>query len=259
MKKIIITVFALASIASCKSEKKNTNTKTTTVEKKIENKKPKEIEETPAKVQSNYNGPSAEVIINNYFKAIGGASKVEAVKTLVTNMEADMQGQIMKIVTKKMFPNKFLTSYEIMGQKQIEFFDGEKGFIKLGGQKVQLQSDEITKFKNDAAPFSDIAFLKGVVMGEKEVEGKKTYEIVIGDKKAFYDMESGLKLKEISKTINPDNGKKEIVKTYFEDYKVVDGIKLPFKISEKLGNEPKVILKVKSYEVNKNVTDKDFQ
>lgn len=259
MKKIIITIFALVSIASCKSEKKNTSTKTTRVEKKIENKKPKETEETPAKVQSNYNGPSAEVIINNYFKAIGGTNKVEAVKTLVTNMEADMEGQIIKIVTKKMFPNKFLTSYEIMGQKQIEFFDGKKGFIKLDGQKVELQSDEVAKFKNDAAPFSDIAFLKGDVIGEKEVEGKKTYEIVIGDKRAFYDMESGLKLKEISKAINPDNGKKETIKTYFKDYKEVDGIKLPFKILEKLENEPKVILKVKSYKINKNVTDKDFQ
>lgn len=252
MKKIIIAVFALATIVSCKNEKKTTNTNTTTVEKKVEDKK-------SIKVQSNYDGPSAEVIINNYFEAIGGTNKVKAVKTLVTNMEADMQGETMKVVSKKMFPNKFLTSYEVMGQKQIEFFDGEKGFMKLDRQKVQLQDDEVAKFKNDAAPFSEVAFLKGVVTGEKEVKGKKAYVIVLGDKKAFYDTETGLKLKEVSKAINPDNGKKETVTVYFEDYKTVDGIKLPFKIFERLENGPKMMLKVKSYEINKNVTDKDFQ
>lgn len=252
MKKIIIVVFALAIVISCKNEKKNT----TNVEEKVENKQAKKV---PVKVQSNYNGLSAEVIINNYFKAIGGINKVKAVKTLVTNMEADMQGQTMKVVSKKMFPNKFLISYEVMGQKQVEFFDGEKGFMQLDGQKIQMQGDEIAKFKNDAAPFSDIAFLKGVVTGEEEVEGNKAYVIALGDKKAFYDIKTGLKLKEVSKETNPDNGRKETVTTYFENYKQVDGVKFPFIILERLGNATKVPLKVISYEVNKNVTDKDFQ
>lgn len=258
MKKIIIAVFALATIISCKNEKKTTKT-TTTVEEKVEDKKTKQEEEASIKVQSDYDGPSAEAIINNYFKAIGGIDKVKAVKTLVTNMEADMQGQTMKLVTKKMFPNKFFTSYEVMGQKQIEFFDGEKGFMQLDGQKVQLQADEVVKFKNDAAPFSDIAFLKGVVIGKEEVDGKKAYVIALGNKKAFYDTKTGLKLKEVSKETNPDNGKKENITTYFENYKEVDGVKLPFTISEKLGNSTKVPLKVISYEVNKNVTDNDFK
>lgn len=256
MKKIIIVVFALATIVSCKNDKKTTNSNATNVEQKVEEEKP---EEKTVEVQSNYNGPSAKEIISNYFKAIGGASKVEAVKTIAANMEADMQGQTMKVVTKKMFPNKFLTSYEVMGQKQSELFDGEKGFMKLDGQKVQMQDDEVEKFKNDAAPFSDVAFLKGVVTGEEDVDGKKAYVIVLGDKKAFYDMKTGLKLKESTKVLNPDNGKKETVATYFEDYKDVDGIKLPFTIKESLGMGAKATLKVTSYEINKNVTDKDFQ
>ncbi len=261
MKKIIIpiTVFALAIIVSCKNEKKATKTNTTTVEKKVEDKKPKEKKERPINVQSNYNGPSAEVIINNYFKAIGGANKVKAVKTLKVNIDADMQGQTMKMVIKKAFPNKFLTSYEFSGEKQIEFFDGEKGFVKLSGQKVQMQDSEVAKFKNDTAPFSDVAFLKGTVVGEEDVDGKKAYVIVLDKKQAFYDAKTGLKLKEVEEGINPDNGKKEIVTIYFEDYKTVDGIKLPFKILERLGKGPKMMLKVKGYEINKNVTDKDFQ
>lgn len=252
MKKIIITVFALATIVSCKNEKKTTNTNTTTIEKKVEDKK-------SIKVPSNYNGPSAEVIINNYFKAIGGIDKVEAVKTIITSMEADMQGQIMKVVIKKAFPNKFSTSYEVLGQKQREFFDGEKGFMELDGKKVQMQDNEVDKFKNDAAPFSDVAFLKGIVTGEKDIDGKKAYVIALGDKKAFYDMKTGLKLKEIAKVINPDNGKKEKIATFFKDYKTIDGIKLPFTILERLGSAAKVSLKVKSYEINKNITDKDFE
>lgn len=256
---ILISVVAILSVISCKNEKKTTNTNPLSIGKKVEDKKTKEIEEKPTKAQSNYDGPSAEVIINKYFKAIGGVDKVKAIKTLVTNMEADMQGQTMKVVTKKMFPNKFSTSYEVMGQKQREFFNGEKGFMELDGQKVQLQNDEIAKFKNDAAPFSDIAFLKGVVAGEEEVEGEKAYVIVLGEKKAFYDMKTALKLKETAKVLNPDNGRKETVTTYFEDYKAVDGIKLPFTILERLGNGIKVPLKVKSYEIDKNVTDKDFE
>lgn len=249
-----MTALVILAITSCKNEK-NENKDVAVVEKKAEEKSI--VSNTT--ILENYKGLSADAIVDNYFKAIGGIDKVQSIKTLVLNAEVSLQGQKLKIVTKEAAPNKSLTVFEVMGQKQREFFNGEKAFMEMSGQKMEMTGEDAVKYKNYTAPFTDVAFRKGTVTGEEEVEGKKAYVITLGDKQAFYDIKTALKLKEVIVSVNPDNGKKEPMSTYFKDYKTVDGVKFPFTVIQDLGLGDKMELKVTSYEINKNVTDKDFQ
>lgn len=252
-----MTALVVLAITSCKNGKKEDKVikGQAVVEKKAEENSVKPTTTT----LENYKGLSADTIVRNYFKAIGGIDKVQSIKTLLSRAEVNTHGQTMKVVTKEAVPNKSLTVLEVMGQKQREFFNGEKAFMELEGQKMEMTGEDAVKYKNYTAPFTDVAFRKGIVTGEEEVDGKKAYVITLGDKQAFYDIKTALKLKEVIVGVNPDNGKKEPMSTYFKDYKAVDGVKFPFTVIQDLGLGDKMELKVTSYEVNKNVTDKDFQ
>lgn len=211
------------------------------------------------KIEKVDTGLTAESIVNKYFKAIGGLNKVKAIKTIVSNSEVNMQGQVMKVTTKTAFPNKVSTTFDVMGQKQRQVFDGKKGFMEMQGRKIDMSDEEVKMFEKETSPFIDFGYVNGIVKGIEDVNDKKTYVISIRDKRVFYDKESGLKLKEVIAGKNPETGEPETTATLFQDYKPVNGIKLPHTIIQDMGQDGKMELKVKGYLLNKGVTDKDFQ
>lgn len=249
MKKIIIGVFALATMVSCKNEKKKDKT-ATPVEKTA-----------PAEVKKEvYNGPNSETVINNYFKAIGGLDKVKAVKTLVTKAETNVGGQTMTVLSKFAEPNKFSTTFtDKDGNAQRQFFDGEKAFMQADNQKIQMSPIETDIFKQETTPFADVAYLKGKVKGIEDVDGEKAYVIETKDKQVFYSVKTGLKIKDILSFEDSESGQKLNLPTYYSDYKEVAGIKFPHTVVQDMGEGESMKMTFKSFEVNKNVSDKDFK
>src|SRR5690606_41773578 len=66
------------------------------------------------------------------------------------------------------------------------------------------------------------------------VDGKDAYVLSFGDKKeVFYDKESGLKIKEVTK--GEMMGQTFTAITSFSDYAEVDGIKFPYTINQATG------------------------
>ncbi|MGG8497684.1 M16 family metallopeptidase [Tenacibaculum sp. TC6] len=202
-------------------------------------------------------GVTAEAVINNYYKAIGGADKVNAIKSLAINSEASIQGTPVSLVMKVAKPNKQASTVSVMGNvMQKSVFDGTKGYQEGRGQKKELSGEELEEAKNSSTPFPDEAYKKGKLDRIELIDGNNAYVIKVDKSEIFYDVKTGLKVKE-EKTAKGPQGEIKIPVT-FSDYKEVNGVKFPHKTTRAMG-PMKIEFITKEIKINEGVSDADFQ
>ncbi|MDO6743382.1 pitrilysin family protein [Tenacibaculum soleae] len=202
-------------------------------------------------------GVTATSVINNYFKAIGGQNKVNAVKSVKITSEAKVQGMQVSLVQKNAAPNKSLTLVSMMGNvMQKVVFDGTKGYQEVRGQRKDLAGKELEEAKNSTAPFADEAYKKGILDRIEPINGENSYVIKLDKKEIFYNIKSGLKLKEVAVVKGPQGDVK--VPVEYGDYKEVNGVKFPHLMIQSMG-PIKINFEVKEIKINEGVTDADFQ
>ncbi|MDQ0592967.1 hypothetical protein QFZ37_001336 [Chryseobacterium ginsenosidimutans] len=203
---------------------------------------------SPAKTEAAQSKLTSKDVINNYLTALGGKDKLEAVKSTITDNTLSVSGMEIAMTTKKM-GNKFKSEQSVMGQKMIQFFDGEKGYFEQGGQKMDIPADKIAELKKskvmdalgyDAANFPTVTVEK--------IDGKD-YNVLASDKgKHYFDASTGLLYKSTA-----DEGNATV-----KSYMTVDGIKFPSEI-EAEGNGQKVNIKTTKVTINSGVSDADFK
>lgn len=202
-------------------------------------------------------GTTATTVVDNYFKAIGGKDKVDAVKSVMISSDAKIQGMQINLVQKNAAPNKSLVLVSMAGNvMQKVVFDGTKGYQEAQGQKKEVSGEELIEAKKQAAPFEDLAYKKGKLERIEPIDGKNAYVIKHGKSEIFYDMTSGLKIKEVKTAKGPQGEMK--VPTTFSDYKEIKGIKFPHKVTRTNG-PMKMEFIVKEVKINEGVSDADFQ
>jgi len=202
-------------------------------------------------------GVTATTVIDKYFKAIGGKDKIAAVKSVMISSDAKVQGMQLNLVQKNAAPNKSLVLVSMMGNvMQKVVFDGTKGYQEAQGQKKEIAGEELEEAKSTAAPFADLAYKKGKLDRIEPIDGKNAYVIKHGKSEIFYDMASGLKIKEIKTVKGPQGEMKDPI--IFSDYKEVNGIKFAHKVTRTNG-PMKMEFIVKEIKINEDVTDVDFQ
>ncbi|MEN8777013.1 MAG: pitrilysin family protein [Polaribacter sp.] len=214
--------------------------------------------EKPAMTMPIPDGMTAETVVNKYFEAIGGKDKVMAVKTKMTLANATIQGTPIVMTTKAAEPNKTSLVISVMGntmQKMV--FNGENGYQEARGQKIDMQPAQIAEAKASNTLFSDLHYNAGELLRIEPIEGENAIVLKYNDTEIFYDMASGLKIKEVKITKTPD-GKEGKTPTNFSDYKEVSGILFPHTISTKMGPID-LNLTVKEIKVNEGVSDVDFE
>lgn len=206
-------------------------------------------------------GVTAESVLNNYVAAIGGKAKLDGVESYALIAEAEMQGMMLELEMKKTSKSQFMQDVKVMGnsmQKQV--LDGDKGYSVIQGQRKDLTPEEIVKVKEESAAFPELNYLTagGVSLeGIEAVGDKKAYKLkVTANKTSFYDVESGLKLQEVS--VEEVQGQQMTNTVEFEDYKEVSGIKFPFKLIQTVGPQNFEFV-VKEIKVNEGVTPADFE
>jgi len=202
----------------------------------------------PAKIETQNAKLSAKDVIDTYIKALGGKDKLEAVKTTIIHNTLSVQGMEISMVTKKL-GNKFRSEQEVMGQKMVQFFDGEKGYIEQMGQKIDIPATEIDDLKKakvidalgyDPAKFSEV--------NVEKVDGKDYNVLTSEQGKSYFDRSTGL----LHKTISEDN------KIFINNYMTVEGIKFPSEV-EAEGNGQKVLIKTTKVVINSGVSEEDFK
>ncbi|MGB3143632.1 MAG: pitrilysin family protein [Maribacter sp.] len=206
-------------------------------------------------------GLTAEAVIEKYIEAIGGKAKLEAVESYSMTAEAEMQGMKLNLEMKKTDNDQFMQDVKMMGNsvsKQV--LDGDKGYMVNQGQRKDLSEEEISKIKEESAPFPELNYLSagGISLEGTEMVGDKSaYKIKVTDgKTAFYDVETGLKLQEVN--VSEVQGQQMQSSLSFEDYKDVSGIMFPFKMIQMAGPQSIEFI-FSEIKVNDGVTPADFE
>lgn len=204
----------------------------------------------PTKTETVKSKLTPKEVVDSYLKALGGKEKLESIKTTVMENTLTVPGLPAEVtmVTKKM-GNKFKSEQSVMGQKMVQFFDGEKGYFDQMGQKHDIPADKIAELKKskviDALAYDPASYTSVTV---EKIDGKD-YNVLNSDKGKFYfDNTTGLLYKSSGSEGNAT------VKSYM----TVDGIKFPAEI-EAEGNGQKVTIKTTKVTINSGVTDADFK
>jgi len=204
-------------------------------------------------------GVTIQTVVDNYVNAIGGKEKIDAIKTVYITYEASMQGQTLGMTIKAKAPNKKMMALSMMGMTMMKnVFDGENGYSEQQGKRKPMEADKITEAKNSSAPFDELGITKnGTLKGIEPVSGQDMYKVRIGDKVAYFGVESGLKIKDVITSKGP--GGKEMTQTIsYEDYKEFEGVL--FAGTMKITFGPQILdFKIKEVKINTNVDDSDFE
>lgn len=200
---------------------------------------------------------NAETVVNKYFEAIGGKDKAKAVKTTMMVANATIQGTPLVMTVKAALPNKILQEISVMGNTmQKTIFNGTTGYSSSRGQKKDMTAEQITEAKAENTIFKDLAYSSGKLIRIEPLDGKNAIVLKYNDSEIYYDMTSGLKVKEV-KTSKMPNGKEVKVPTVFSNYKEVNGIKFPHSIEVKSGPMNLNFI-VKEIKTNEGVSNADF-
>lgn len=191
-------------------------------------------------------GVSLATIGEKYIQAIGGKAAVEKINSITTTATATIQGMKMQMVNIQTKDGKLKQEVKMMGKTMNKtVFDGKGGYMVLRGQKTPLNDKQLKKFAAEDL-FPELAYGKSDTFKLKGIEpfnGTDAYVVEHGDKKSYYSVATGLKIGEAQTVMG------KVVPTTFSDYREVSGIKMPYKISQKMGPMD-ITFEVQSYEMN---------
>ena len=205
-------------------------------------------------------GVTAASILEAYFDAIGGREKAESVRSKREIASASMQGMSLEIESKKTNQQQSFLAVKMMGntmQKMV--VNKDKGYNEAQGQRMPMADEQLAAALADTAVFTELSLdpsslsLSGIV----DVDGVKAYELKITDSKSFfYAVDSRLKIK-VSET-QEMQGNTITQETLIGDYKAVDGLLFPHKVTQSFGPQ-KIDFITSSIELNVDFSEEDFQ
>ncbi len=199
--------------------------------------------------------PKAEEVLDQYVEATGGKAAYEKLKNRVSQgtMEITGAGLKGKVVARQAAPNKMATDVEFEALGKIK--EGTDGTVvweinPITGDRVIDGDEKAEKLLhntfNGELHWKDM-YAKAECTGVEDVNGKPAYKILLTPKPGagkpvteFYDKASHLQVKGLT-TIKSPMGDIE-VEMYPSDYKKVDGVLIPHKVTQKMLTQEIVIV-----------------
>lgn len=211
------------------------------------------------------NGITAEIVIDDYIKSMGGREKLSAVTDKMMKLKSANEGMDISLTIAQKKPNKLFQELDFSVGKQTTYFDGVKGKIEGMGQVQYIEGNllEDLKYQSKLHPFLDYEAnnvsldLKGI----ENIEGKDAYKIVLTTQNGkeyihYYDINNNYKLREISTIETPQGIFTQIID--MDDYKEVDGIMHPFSLKQSMGGRTTELI-VESIKFNSGLEDSMFE
>jgi len=208
-------------------------------------------------------GMNGQQVVDNYIKAIGGKQAVANIKTLKTVAEGSIQGQPMKMTFVSTVNDQAKMKVEAGGMvMQKIIYSKGAGVQEAMGQKQPLGEAEIEGMKESGLPVKEAHFeemgVKLVLKSIEVLDGVEAYKVIAtspsGKETTYYfDADTGLKIQEMTSAAGMT------VTSKFTDYKEVDGVKFPHKLTQ-LGVAPiPLVLVVKEIKVNVPLAEDEFK
>jgi CubicO group peptidase (beta-lactamase class C family) len=209
--------------------------------------------------------PTVDQIIDRYLQAIGGEAALRKATSRIINMTLVIEGDDVtaSFESYSQAPNKKVEIGQVKLSNGVEFeisrgFNGAVGWAlnPTSGGFRELSGTELAAEKRDAEFYWEIKlkelYPKMLLVGQAKIAGHTAYcvEATPHDGapiKLYFEAQTGLlvRLDSIDEVANRGKVPDE---TYFEDYREVDGVKLPFTI-----RIPRVKYTFKVNEVKHNV------
>ncbi|WP_299525298.1 pitrilysin family protein [Winogradskyella sp.] len=203
-------------------------------------------------------GVDVNSIINKYLDAIGGKAKIDATNSILATYEASAMGATIVSEEKKV-DGKASQSLSMNGSVMMAaIMTKDKATMNNNPLPENMAND----MRIMAGLFPELNLLnsdKAKLSGIEAVEGKDAYKIEIPGEVIsltyFYDVESGLKVKEIQTTSM--QGQTQNQETFLKDYQEFGGLKFPgIRSGSQMGQV--IEFKLKEIKINEGVTDADF-
>ena len=180
---------------------------------------------------------NADVVLNDYFNAIGGKEKLMAVKSIEQHYDMSVMGQDVQVDVYKSAPNNFAMKIgnEQMVMQEMKF-DGTTAYSGgMGGSSKATEGPAFEQAKSQAVMFDQLAYLEDGysldLKGIDNVEGEPCYKMSVTDADGkvtteFYSVKTNLLLRQVSVEEGMP-GQTITITNDFKDYQDVNGIKLP--------------------------------
>lgn len=212
--------------------------------------------------------PSVDKILDRYVQAIGGRAALARVKTRVIKasfvLNDATQGTL--IVYAKVPNKRMATVFDPDGHPINEYgFDGSVGWNQNSeGGFYAVSGQLLGSMRRDAEFYREInlktLYPKMMVIGNEKIADHETYVIQAmpdngAAEKMYFDVQTGLLVRR-DEDVEFPQGSAEL-KIYFEDYKEVDGINLPFSIT-RFGPNGRTLTRITEVKQNVAIDDKKF-
>jgi carboxyl-terminal processing protease len=210
-----------------------------------------------AEVKGESNLPGVEQIFEKYVAARGGRDALEKLTSRVTKGKAEISSMNLSGTTElfEKAPNKAVTNINMPGLGLMQRgFDGTKGWWQdsMRGY-IRFSGYGLADMRRDANFYKDLKlkelYGKLAVTGKEKIGEREAYVVqemsgTFGAEKLFFDVETGLLLRRNN--------------IYYEDYREVDGVKLPFIIREETSNGFNFTFRVTEVKHNVAIDDAVF-
>jgi len=211
-------------------------------------------------------GVSANDVINNYIKSIGGSDQLKSVTDLSIIATGSVQGIEIIATTKQKSPDKYLQEVTVPAMNMVAahiVVNGDEVSLNQNGQAVPV-TDEIKKsLKEQAVIFPELYYPQNgytLTLDSNLELLNDAYVYVVNIThnngktiKDYFDEKTGLKVKEVIENKGVTSSTVE-----FSDYKEISGIKFAFVRKTDMGGQT-IDFKVKEVKVNTNIPDTDFK
>lgn len=183
-------------------------------------------------------------VLDKHFKAVG-QEKLLKEQTFSVKATIQQMGMELPMVMKMKRPGKFRVEMEMQGQKMIQAYDGEKGWMIapwMSSEPQDLSGPELDQAMDQANIDGELYNYKdkgatAVLVGKVNIDGLPMFNIKLTGKDGnvknyFIDAESYFVRK--VKTKVSAQGQEIEVEQNMNEYKNFDGIYMPMKIESKM-------------------------
>ena len=207
-------------------------------------------------------GVTLKTVMAKYIDAIGGMEKVNSVNSILLQYEASAMGSTIMSEEKRIDGKTAQNIYMNGAQMMAVVTTKEEAYMKQGGAKNPLPGNMAEDMKPMAGLFMELNLMNSEtakVSGIESVDGKDAYRVDVPGEvvsmSLFYDVESGLKVKEVQ--ITNMNGRSQNQEATLSDYQDYDGLMFPAtRQGTQMGQQ--ITFKLKEVKINEGVTEADF-
>ncbi|HEY0404117.1 MAG TPA: c-type cytochrome [Pyrinomonadaceae bacterium] len=184
--------------------------------------------------------PAAEQVIAKYEQAIGGRAAFEKLKSRVMKgSQVTSDGTALPLEIDQVAPDKLVAIVTMPRGTMMSGYNGATGWMKNPRGLREMSGGQLTQMKRASAFLGGFMFREmypGMVVTGKEKIGEREAYVVtsrVSDtrtERLYFDTETGLLLRILAITQTTLAPIPE--QTDYEDYRVVDGVKLPFTVRQ---------------------------